>query len=223
MSTEKTKKIPEGLNDIYESLWRELVWLHSQWQTFYQLYAVNKEQVQFLNDKAPAFFRTIQDSLVQAIFMSLSRLTDPLRTGKKENLSLMRLLEHIDPSQESEFRNNVTGQLNSILDHCAPFREWRNRGFAHNDLPTALKFHPDPLPEIGKEVVEEALRMMRNLMNSIQGHYENGETAYDNIIERGGAEDIVFYLQEAEKHRICEREARARKYRLKDFAPEGAA
>jgi hypothetical protein len=44
-----------------------------------------------LNQTAPGFFRMLQTELFQTNILHLGRLTDPSKTGKKENLSLQNL------------------------------------------------------------------------------------------------------------------------------------
>jgi len=193
------QSIPEDLGALYGTLEREVQWLHAKWKIFYQLFVVSEERVKFLGNKAPGFFGIIQEVLRDDIFMALSRLTDPPRTGNKENLSLERFVEQLKESEESDFYRGVSKQLNRIQSHCKPFRDWRNRKIAHRDLPTALEYHPDPLPGINREMIEDALRMIAGLLNRVLKHFEDAETAYEPVFLRGDGNTIVHYLRQAEK------------------------
>lgn len=47
------------------------------------------------------------------------------------------------------------------------FREIRHRALAHNDLPTSLNYHPEPLLGVSRQQVEEMLQSIRDFMTAI--------------------------------------------------------
>lgn len=88
---------------------------------------------------------------------------------------------------------------------CQPFRDIRNRSIAHSDLGTALDYHPNPLPGISPEMVENALKMFRNLLNEIHIHFDSNDTEYVDFELRGDGDSMIYYLKEAKayhQHRI---------------------
>lgn len=191
--------ISDNLAKVYKSLQEEVARLHAKWIIFHQLYATSEDRVNFLNAKAPSFFIVVEYVLRDDIFLSMSRLTDPLKTSGKENLSLAQLVENLDDS-DLAFHESTSKAVEKIQEHCQPFREWRNRRIAHNDLPTSLEYHPEPLPGISRQMIEEALKMIRNLLNHIQRHFEDAETAYEHVSLQGDGDDLVFFLEQAEAY-----------------------
>lgn len=190
------QSIPESLQKLYEILKEEVLWLNSEWKIFCQLFAFSEERIKFLAEMAPNFFGIIQEVLRDEIFISLCRLTDPPMTGNKENLSLARLVEQIGEFDKSEFHSNT---LEEIKSHCEPFRDWRNRKIAHKDLPTTLEYHPDPLPGISKKMIDEALRMICDLLNNISEKLWDFETDYEHIFMEDNGETIIHYLEHAKE------------------------
>jgi len=197
---------------LFEQIWQEVARLHSQWEIFSQLYAESAEQVKFLDRMAPGFFGIVQEAMLNNIFLSFSRLTDNTKTGRKENLSFNRFIESIDSSKEPKFAEILRKALESLRTECKPFRDWRNRKIAHKDLSTALQYHPQPLPSINKEMIEKVLRLMRELLNTFQKHFEDAETAFEHVVSRGDGKTIIFYLQQAEKYEAQNKEELMRKY-----------
>jgi hypothetical protein len=185
VSENTASTMPSDLLQVYESLWQDVAGLHSRWKLYSQLFRVSESQVEFLREMAPSFFGVLQNTFLDDILMAFSRITDPARQGRKENLTLKLLAERIDPSTYPELHQRVDGLADDIVAHCAPFRDLRNRSLAHKDLPTALHYHPDPLPGISRSMIDDALRMLRTLMNAIQGDFDHAETAYEHIIQRG--------------------------------------
>ena len=116
-----TKPIPAEIAQVYDELRSEVTWLHGRWICYRQLYAVSPKRIELLNESAGMFFYIVQDVLFDEIQVALSKLTDPAKTGKHENLSLeqlqSRLEAHGDPT--------LVGQCRKILDslhtQCAPF------------------------------------------------------------------------------------------------------
>lgn len=191
--------MPDDVREVYEGLSQELAWLYAKWNVFYQLFAVSLERIAFLTDIAPSFFGMLQRVYIDDIVLSLGRLTDPPRTAGRENLSLPRLLEVLSSSPDSTFRAHIQSSIEQIQVHCEPFRKQRNRRIAHKDLPTALNIHPEPLPAINRKMIEDALRMAANLLNSVLGHFENSQTAYASVILRDDGDAIVSLLEQAKK------------------------
>ena len=214
-SSEINSAMPIELRQVYEQLWQEVAGLHSRWALYCQLFAVSESQVDFLREMAPSFFGVLQNTFRDDILMALSRITDPSRTGKKENLSFLLLAERIDSSAYPMLRQRVDELLEKIVTDCTPFRDLRNRSLAHRDLPTALAYHPNPLPGISRGMIDDALRMTRVLMNAIQVEFDRSETAFEHIIQRGHGKDIIFYLEQAKEYQTYKYEIAMRKYKPK--------
>src|SRR4051812_25767020 len=89
-----THNIPPNVEMEYKILWTEVIRLHARWMIFLQLYG-DPGSVDLLNRSAPGFFYYCQDALIDAVFTSICRLTDPASTGRKANLSLKHLIDEM--------------------------------------------------------------------------------------------------------------------------------
>jgi hypothetical protein len=83
----------EAAGKQYSLLNNEVAVLHLYWKEYIELFGTNQKRVDRLNQTAPGFFRMLQTELFQTNILHLARLTDPPKTGKKENLSLHKLPE----------------------------------------------------------------------------------------------------------------------------------
>ncbi len=185
--------------EIFDKLDQEIIWLHAKYRIFFQLFAHSEERIRFLSEKAPGFFRVTQDVLLHDIILSLSRLTDPPITRGKENLSIRTLNKFAKRLDDCTFYSDISSRVEDIVALCKPFRTWRNKRIAHTDLPTVLKYNPDPLPGISRKMIENVLRRLRELFNYIIGHFEDSETAYEHVIYQGDGDTIVFLLERADE------------------------
>src|SRR6185295_6641359 len=106
-----TKPIPADILTVYDELRSEVTWLHGRWICYRQLYAVSPKRTELLNESAGTFFYILQDVLFDEVQIALSKLTDPSRTGKFENLSLeqlqLRLEAHADTALSQECRKTL--------------------------------------------------------------------------------------------------------------------
>jgi len=80
------KELGEDLGRVYYALWQEVAHLHVLYRE-YQVLFYEKETVDLLNSTASSFFAMTQRLLINEIFLSISRITDPLKTAGKEKLT----------------------------------------------------------------------------------------------------------------------------------------
>src|SRR4051812_38961678 len=100
MSGESKK--PKPVHDVYEALWQEVAGLHYSWDLYQKLYLDNEART-VLNKTAPGTFRTVERAIRTEIVMSLSRLTDPPASFKRDNLSLEHLINVVKEHSDEAF------------------------------------------------------------------------------------------------------------------------
>jgi AbiU2 len=83
-------RMGEGLGGVYDALWQEVAWIHSKWAEYVTLFGASPARIELMNQSAPSFFRTVQDSLWEGVLLHIARLTDPPKSKGKSNLSLRR-------------------------------------------------------------------------------------------------------------------------------------
>ena len=187
--------IPTDINEVYEELKAEVTWVHGRWIVYRQLFAVSEKRIDLLNECASAFFYIIQDVLLGEVQVSLSKLTDPPQSRKFKNLSLEQLQERLDAHGDKGLANQTRSILNRLHSKCKPFRAWRNKQLAHLDLTTAMKSTQNPLPGISRQMIEEALELVREFLNKIEGHYMDSEMGYEHFIMQSDGEALVAMLR----------------------------
>jgi hypothetical protein len=206
------REFPDSLQEIFEGLWQETVSLHAHWELYLDLYG-DPKKIRILNATVPSVFQLIEENLRANMIVSFGRLTDPSKTGKKDNLSLARLVESLPAHCDDDFVCSANQRLVDIQSQCEPITTHRNRRVAHNDLATAIHYHENPLPGIGQSRITEALKMIAELMNSVQMYFQNGETTYGHCIQRGTGKDLIFLLEQSIEYGRKQRDAEVAKYR----------
>lgn len=187
--------IPSQIEEVYEALKVEITWLHGRWIIYRQLFGKLEKRVDLLNECAPAFFYLIQNVLLGEIQVSLCKLTDPARTGGKENLSLGQLQQRIEHYGGGQLATPLTCTLREAHEYCTPFRKWRNKRLAHLDLSSNMKSSSNILPGISRKMIEEALECVRRYMNQIEVFYHDNEIAYEDFIMSRDGDSLVQMLK----------------------------
>ena len=153
-----TSAIPSSVEEVYAVLKTEVTWLHGRWICYRQLFAESERRIDLLNECASTFFFIIQDVLLDEVQVSLSKLTDPAKSGKFDNLSLEQLQARLEGHGAASLATANRVLLDKLHTQCAPFREWRNKKLAHLDLSTSMKATTNPLPGVSRRMIRRRAR-----------------------------------------------------------------
>ena len=89
-------KMPERVKKIHSALTHEILELSLHFKILKQIIEVDEEQLGLMKEFASAFFRVVQDSLIDGIILKTARLLDPVQTGRKQNFVLEQLVGELD-------------------------------------------------------------------------------------------------------------------------------
>jgi hypothetical protein len=188
----KLAAMGEALGEVHFLLWKDLTWLHFEWDQYAVLFGTDPSRVDVMNAAAPRFFWSLDRVLWQDILLGLSRLGDPPGTGGQRNLTFLRLLRVL-PAEGPE--DELLRAIDNYEKKSRFAREWRHALFAHRDLGYASDPDVHPLPEASRAGVIDALSAASEVMNVVELHYQESSTAYDMAHEPiGGGYDLLYYL-----------------------------
>jgi hypothetical protein len=210
------------LGEVYSALWQQLSWLHRKWGHYVDLFGTGSKRVTLLNETAPNFFRTVQDSLLENVFLHIARLTDPPKSAGKDNLSFKRLPALLT---DSALRSEVNTRLAALNATSEFARDWRNRRLAHGDLSLALDRAAEPLAPASRSHVKDALSAMGTVLNAVSLHYHESTTMFEFVGEpsAGGATSMLYLLRSGREAESRRRERiRSGTYTPEDMEHRGA-
>lgn len=170
-------RVDELTSKLFDAIENELVDLFGRWKIHDQLFDSGEENLALLNASGSNVFYLLQGLLVENAFLTLSRLTDPERTGKNENASFPMLLEGIAPYLGNAENIDLKRRLEVLQDALKNIREHRHKRIAHRDLATATGTHS--LPPIPYGEVDDAIDLTKALMIGVRQHLRKGDTDYD--------------------------------------------
>ena len=121
--------------------------------------------------------------------------TDPAKSCGKDNLSITRLLNHV----EDEIKETLAIQIDVAVEKANFSRDWRNRRIAHNDLDLAMNRQVEPLAPASREKVKEAMVSITKVLNVISQHYMGSTTIFDLSKGVHGAVSLLYVLDDGVK------------------------
>lgn len=131
----------EDRKKYYEFFVNEVIKTRRSWRLFECILGYDFEKVKTINNKSlllvklPVFTDRILHGLMQSVLMALSRLSDPMETMGKKNVTLERLMECIEHDiveriQKSSLKRNVNDFLKEMKTEKV--KNMRNKIFSHN-------------------------------------------------------------------------------------------
>lgn len=191
-------QLAEDVQPVFQDICQDLASLNGKWRLYLDLFS-GKETVALLNEMAMGAFQTVEEALRIDLTMSICRLSDPLRSSGQENLSLEVLV------QKLKHVPGLAALWQDFKSKCDPVRRYRNKRVGHNDLNVALKPHENPLPGVGRSVIEGILASAGRIVNHAYQAYVNGEMRFEALV-LGDGKALVFALKMAKQREDEERD-----------------
>jgi hypothetical protein len=206
------KTMGEKLGSIYYGIWQQVASLHFRYDEYAKLFGTNQKRIDLINRVAPQFAWIVQDAMLEQVILHIAKLTDPDKTGKKENLSIRQFPKHI---KDNVLRKSVEDAIEVTAEKAASCRDWRNRHIAHLDLDLKQQ-KAEPLLPVSRSKLKDCLKSISKVMNLVSEHYEKSTNAFDVTIGNAGAESLLYVLRDGLKF---DRDRKIR-YENKEFTDE---
>ena len=166
-----------------------------------------------MNRAAASFFGMLQNELWSLTLLHMARLTDSPRSMGRANLSIRALPELIT---DAGLKAKVEGLVALALKQTEFSRDWRNRLLAHADLDLALEVPSRPLSEASRKHVNGRLDALTNVLNALDGHFNDSQTHFHMRSQIGGAAEMLYVLD----HGVRAREAEMKRIESGQYTAE---
>ena len=125
----------------------------------------NAEDVGLLNAiSGGGFIWDVQHIFWNDLMLRLCRMTDPIQTGSKNNLTVRKLSEFCE---EQALRSAVRSRIDTAVEAADFARPWRNQRISHTDLAGAITPNAEPLAPASLQQVTAALDAIHAVLNTI--------------------------------------------------------
>lgn len=181
--------LPEEIREIFMWLCQDVAALHRKWHFYLTLFG-DINTTQLLSDLARGSFNIIEETVRNDISLGISRLSDPSKTSRNENISMEALVSRCDEI------DNIAELQKEFISKCKPIQKLRNKRLAHNDFKSKIQPIEFPLPSISRSDIDVILELATSILNSIYGYYIDGEFCFTPIM-KGDAKTLIYLLKKA--------------------------
>jgi hypothetical protein len=185
------------LNEIYEKLKIDVLWLHGRWKIYRQLFGTNEKRIDLLNQASGNVFIILKESLLNDVTLNLCRLTDAYIMKDKKNICLESILNKLNIKAHANIIQKLRKQYNKLKKFCLTFRKHRNKRLAHRDWNVGLNRYRGNLPGISRKKVEKALSELRKFLYLFEDYFNISSPSYNNISTRSDGDTLIYTLKQA--------------------------
>jgi hypothetical protein len=207
MSENPAGGMPQDVLKEWDAIRSAACELHWFWR-FHSELGGNPEHVVLMQEILPGPFALIRRAFLSSIVMGIGRLLDKdeSRVGGRirPNLSLARLLKIIEPHIRADLKSGLARMLNDLQTLCEPIDLWRDKRFGHADKEMVLCTGDVALPNVDREIFEEALGMIYEMLKVIHVHINGAEMEMPFPVPVGYADALMGFVRDGDKARKAE-------------------
>ena len=120
------------------------------------------------------FTYDVQHILWEDLLLRVCKLTDPKKSGGKDNLTVRRLPSFFEGKKPALF-NKLQCLVETAVEKAEFARDWRNRHISHSDWEKAISQQAEPLAEASIGQVQAVLDAVHAVLNSISTELLEGK------------------------------------------------
>jgi len=174
----------------YEIIKKEILYLISKKDKFMKLYGT-KETVELLNKIDGHCFGFIQQIYNDSIILSLTKLIDPMKSGRNKNIVLETLINDVD---DLKIKEELYEQLNIIRKFSKIYKEQRNKVIAHSDYNTYYKKQKTYLA-VKNDEINKIIEQIIVFMNKVEKSHSYQICTYELIYDiNTDCETLIYKL-----------------------------
>ena len=192
---DRMSKIPEKIRGEFDSASTDLQWAYGRWILHGQLFRHSERRIDFLNEVASTCFYMLEVTLFDDVILSISRLTDPAKSGENARLSLVSIQALLDKNGKRSLAEECKLHLDSLIKNCKPIRNMRDSTIAHTNRDMALGLSKTRHSSVTQALVTSSLDSIGEYFNLIQRHYDESETGYRDFILSSDGEQLMATLR----------------------------
>lgn len=161
---------------LFWSLHKEVLYLFYRWKIYRQLFGSGADNLKLLNQSGSNVFALLQNLIVDDVFLTLCRLTDPLKTNGKKNLTLRYFLGEAGTMLTDELRKDLKRKLGRLDKLTQSVRDHRKKRIAHLDLRYASE--AEALPPVEYSDLDKSLELLNSVMRHLHVALFDASTDY---------------------------------------------
>jgi predicted nuclease with TOPRIM domain len=185
----------ENIDKLISKIEDEIRTASVRFELVLSLFSSN-DNLEIINNTAPAVFGEIRSALYESVIMALNRLCDPQESYRYKNISLERLRNSLpeEMKDDTEFSEQLIAIEKQIKEEVDKLKKIRNKRFSHNDLSTHFK---NEHKIIQNPAINKSLELMDEYINHVRLKHNNTSGSLIKLpyVSKDGPTRLMKYLK----------------------------
>jgi hypothetical protein len=194
--------MPAELGEVFRGFFQEYSIIRVKWRLYKQLFG-NTECIDLLNRHGAHGFGVVQDVIIRDVILCITRMMNTSKEAWGDPANLATLLIDLVAYKQTALADTLSGIRDRIKPAVAGLRQWRDAQIARNDYASFvdMKAAIDALPPPGRQMVEDILSAMSEILVELRAQYPGLEEQHEDVSHAGEFEQLVSHLRDCEERR----------------------
>jgi hypothetical protein len=194
--------MPAELGEVFQGFFQEYSIIRVKWRLYKQLFG-NTECINLLNRHGAHGFGVVQDVIIKDVILCITRMMNTSKEAWGDPANLATLLIDLVAHKQTAFADKLKGIRDRIKPIVDGLGRWRDAQISRNDYASFvdMKADIDALPPPNRQMVEDILSAMSEILDELQAHYPGLEEQHEDVSHAGEFEELVSHLRDFEERR----------------------
>jgi AbiU2 len=194
--------MPAELDEVFQGFFHEYRIIIVKWRLYKQLFG-DSESIDLLNRHGAHGFGVIQDVIIKDVILCITRMMNTSKEAWGDPANLATLMIDLTAHKQTALAEKLRGMRNRIKPVADGLRQWRDAQISRNDYASfiGMKAGIDALPPPSRQMVEDVLSAVGEILKELQTHYTGLEELHKDVSRAGDFEELVSHLRDLEKRR----------------------
>src|SRR3954462_6389292 len=194
--------MPAELREVFQEFFQEYRIIKVKWRLYKQLFD-NTVCIDLLNRHGAHGFGVVQDVIIKDLILCITRMMNTSREVWGEPANLATLLIDLVAHKQTALADKLSGIRDRIKPAVTGLRQWRDAEISRNDYASfvAMKAGIDALPPPSRQMVEDILSAMSEILDELEAHYPGLQERHEDVSHAGEFEQLVSHLRDYEGRR----------------------
>ena len=145
----------------------------------------------------------IQDVIIKDVILCITRMMNTSKEAWGDPANLATLLIDLVAHKQTALADKLKGIRDRIKPIVNGLGRWRDAQISRNDYASFvdMKAGIDALPPPSRQMVEDVLSAVGEILKELQTHYTGLEELHKDVSRAGDFEELVSHLRDLEKRR----------------------
>ena len=188
--------MPAELGEVFQGFFQEYSIIRVKWRLYKQLFG-NTECIDLLNRHGAHGFGVVQDVIIKDVILCITRMMNTSKEAWGDPANLATLLIDLVAHKQTALADKLKGIRDRIKPVVDGLGRWRDAQISRNDYASFvdMKAGIDALPPPDRQMVEDILSAMSEILDELRAHYPGLEEQHEDVSHAGEFEELVSHLR----------------------------